>query len=80
MPSRSVQVSIPGELLREIDSRAETRKLGRSAVVQRALRLYLEQARRTQTDRAYERAYGGRDAELSDELGPMMGGQQWPEK
>ena len=32
---------------------------GRSAVVERALRLYLDQVRRRETDLAYERAYGG---------------------
>lgn len=80
MATRSVQVSLPGELLREVDGRAETKKLGRSAVVQRALRLYLQMARRHQTDRAYDRAYGGRGDEVSDEHDPMMRGQQWPEK
>jgi metal-responsive CopG/Arc/MetJ family transcriptional regulator len=80
MAAQSVQVSLPEALLREIDRRPETRKQGRSAVIQQALRLYLEHVRREETDRAYERAYGGRADEVFDELGPLIKGQRWPAK
>jgi metal-responsive CopG/Arc/MetJ family transcriptional regulator len=80
MASQSVQVSLPQDLLREVDRRPETKSQGRSAVVQRALRLYLDQVRRQETDLAYERAYGGRADEVFVELGPLLKRQRWPAK
>ena len=80
MAAQSVQVSLPEDLLREIDRRPETKKQGRSAIVQRALRLYLEEARREETDRAYAQAYGGKADELAEEMSPLIKGQRWPEK
>jgi metal-responsive CopG/Arc/MetJ family transcriptional regulator len=80
MAAQSVQISLPEELLKEIDRRAETKAHGRSAVVQRALRLYLDQVRRQETDLAYERAYGGRADEVFDEMGPLLKRQRWPAK
>jgi metal-responsive CopG/Arc/MetJ family transcriptional regulator len=80
MAAHSVQISLPDDLLREIDRHPETKKRGRSAVVQRALRLYLDQIRRQETDLAYERAYGGRADEVLDEMGPLIKRQRWPAK
>jgi hypothetical protein len=54
-----------------MDGRAETKSDGRSAVIQRALRLYLDHVRRQETDLAYQRAYDGRAIEV-DELGPQL--------
>jgi metal-responsive CopG/Arc/MetJ family transcriptional regulator len=77
MASRSVQISLPEGLLDELDRRQETGKHGRSAVIQRALRLYLEMAKRREIDGAYARAYGGRSGEVFDEFADLMQGQRW---
>jgi metal-responsive CopG/Arc/MetJ family transcriptional regulator len=71
MAAQSVRVSLPTDLLREIDGRAETRSDGRSAVIQRALRLYLDHARRQETDLAHQRACVGRANDVLDEPGPV---------
>ena len=77
MTTRSVQISIDEDLLKQIDRRPETRKDGRSATIRRALRLYLELAKRREIDLAYARAYGSKeDTELLD----LMGEQAWPEE
>lgn len=80
MAAQSVQISLPEELLREIDGRVETKKAGRSAVIQRALRLYLDHVRKEEIDRAYERAYRGRADEVFGEMGQLIKGQRWPAK
>ena len=58
MAARSVQISLDQDLLEAIDRRPETKRDGRSAVIKRALRLYLEQAQRESIDDSYARAYG----------------------
>lgn len=80
MAAQSVQISLPEELLKEIDRRPETKKQGRSGVIQRALRLYLEHVRKEEIDRAYERAYGARADEVFREMEPLIKGQRWPAK
>lgn len=80
MAAQSVQVSLPAELLRELDRRPEAKRYGRSAVVQRALRLYLAEARRRETDAAYARAYGGKADEAFEEFAQLIEGQAWPER
>lgn len=80
MAAQSVQISLPDDLLKEIDRRPETRERGRSAIIQEALRLYLEQVRKEGIDRAYKRAYEGRARELSGEFGPLIRRQRWPRK
>lgn len=52
---------------------AEVRKLGRSAVLRRAIEAYLERKRTADVDRAYERAYRG-----SDGLGREW--DRWPDE
>jgi metal-responsive CopG/Arc/MetJ family transcriptional regulator len=79
MAARSVQISIEAALLEEIDRQPETRDLGRSAVIRRALRLYLDVKRRREIDDAYDRAYAGRADEVFDEFCDLFGAQQWPE-
>jgi metal-responsive CopG/Arc/MetJ family transcriptional regulator len=80
MAPRSVQISLPEELLASLDDRDETRKKGRSAVVQRALTLYLELDRQHAIDNAYARAYGGNAEEVLEEFAGLMEGQVWPTK
>jgi metal-responsive CopG/Arc/MetJ family transcriptional regulator len=80
MASRSVQISLPEALLDRLDRRAETEKIGRSAVIQRALVLYMETARRREIDQTYASAYGGQSRETFDEFADLMDGQAWPER
>ena len=79
MPVRNVQISIDEDLLREVDRRSETRTHGRSAVVRRALRIYLSLDRRREIDAAYARAYGGGSTAEIDDLSDLAEGQSWPE-
>jgi metal-responsive CopG/Arc/MetJ family transcriptional regulator len=78
--ARSVQISIDEELLRAIDRDPDARKLGRSAVIRRALRFYLLARERNEINEAYDRAYGGRGDDVYEEFGPLLRGQAWPEK
>ena len=79
MSSRSVQISLDRDLLAEVDRQPETRQQGRSAVIRRALRLYLDLKKRREIDAAYEQAYVGRADELLEEFGELIGAQAWPE-
>lgn len=79
MSSRSVQISLDRELLDEVDQQPETRRHGRSAVIRRALRLYLDLKKRREIDAAYDQAYAGRADELLNEFGELIGAQVWPE-
>ncbi len=80
MHTKSVQISIDTELLREIDSQPETKEVGRSAVIRKALRLFLELKRRKEIDDAYDRGYAGRGDASLEELEELMGAQQWLEQ
>jgi len=80
MVARSVQISIEAALLEEIDRQPETKDLGRSAVIRRALRLYLDVKRSREIDDAYDQAYAGRAGEVFDEFRDLIGAQQWPEE
>ena len=80
MAARSVQISIDEELLARVDARKETRERGRSAVIRRALHVYLEFERRREIDRAYAEGYGGKGDEVFAELADLLEGQSWPEE
>lgn len=80
MAARSVQISLDEDLLAEIDRRPETSSQGRSALIRRALRLYLDLQRRRETDLAYARAYGDASQEVFDEFADLMDAQEWPDK
>jgi metal-responsive CopG/Arc/MetJ family transcriptional regulator len=83
MVARSVQISLDEELLREIDRRPETKRDGRSAVIKRALRLYLDRKQRETIDESYVRGYGrerGSKAARRSEFEAMLDAQAWPEE
>ncbi len=80
MGARSVQISLDEGLLREVDRDPEAKKQGRSAVIRRALRLYLDLKRRRVIDAAYARAYEGKSDEVFEEFADLLGSQPWPEK
>jgi len=80
MSARSVQISIDENLLREVDRDPDAKKEGRSAVIRRALRLYLDLKRRRAIDQAYDRAYRDKADEVLAEFGELLGAQGWPEE
>jgi metal-responsive CopG/Arc/MetJ family transcriptional regulator len=83
MAARSVQISLDEDLLNAIDRRPETKRDGRSAVIKRALRLYLEQTQRESIDESYVRGYGRKAADekagRETEFDSMLSGQAWPD-
>ena len=80
MAARSVQISLDEDLLSEIDRRKETKEHGRSALIRKALRMYLSLERQRSVDGAYDRIYGGRTDEVWADFAELMDGQQWPER
>jgi len=80
MAARSVQITIDEDLLEEIDGREETRRNGRSAIIRRALRLYLAMCRRREIDASYARGYGDGEPGPEREFSDLMGAQEWPEE
>ena len=80
MVARSVQISLDEELLEEVDRQAEAQHSGRSALIRRALRVYLELKRRRAIDEAYLRAYGGKADEAYEEFAELIAGQSWPDE
>ena len=80
MTAKSVQISLDEELLAEVDEDPETRAGGRSALIRRALRLYLDLKRRREIDEAYERGYGGKADDVYAEFADLLGAQSWPEE
>jgi len=83
MPARSVQISLDEALLKAIDRRPETKRDGRSAVIKRALRLYLEHSERESIDESYARGYGkktvGAKSGSGTEFDSMLSEQAWPD-
>ena len=77
---KPVQILIDEKLLEALDADEEVKNIGRSAVLRRIVREYLEGRRRKAVAEGYRRAYG-RDA---DGLGAEFGGWEdeglWPEK
>ena len=80
MSAKPVQISLDTKLLDRIDRDPQTKKQGRSAFIRDAVLLYLEAKRRREVDAHIRSAFGGRDAELLEDVERMLGGQAWPEK
>lgn len=84
MSSRSVQISLDEELLREVDRQKETKRDGRSAVIRRALHLYLERKRSEDIDALYAKAYGRgggtKDNGEVREFDALLESQAWPDE
>ena len=80
MGARNVQVSLDERLVERVDARPETQELGRSAVIRRALELYLDQALQAEIEAAYARGYGaGGAAEIDAEFAPFLAVQSLPD-
>lgn len=67
------------DLLRRLDSDAEVRKTGRSAVLRRAAAEYLRRRRTERIDEAYRRAYRNGSG-LGSEWKGWENEGVWPEK
>jgi metal-responsive CopG/Arc/MetJ family transcriptional regulator len=80
MAARSVQISLDEELLAEVDRDPEAQQHGRSALIRRALRTYLELKRRKEIDDSYDRAYAGKADEVFEEFTDLLGAQTWPDE
>jgi metal-responsive CopG/Arc/MetJ family transcriptional regulator len=80
MAAKSVQISLEEALLAEVDRHPDAQRRGRSALIRRALRFYLDAHRRREIDGAYQRAYGGKAGEVFDDFADLMDAQAWPEK
>ena len=80
MVARSIQISLNADLLREVDGDREAKQRGRSALIQRALRLYLDLKKRKSIDAAYERAYAGHADEVLEDFSDLLRSQAWPTK
>ena len=75
---RPVQVSMDQSLLKEIDADEESKKLGRSAFIARAVINYLRQKRERDVDARLIAAYAGKADELWAEAEPWINEQVWP--
>lgn len=76
---KPVQVLFDEPLLRRLDSDAEVRKFGRSAVLRRATAEYLKRSRAKRVAEAYRRAYRGTGG-LGSEFAGWEDEGSWPEK
>jgi len=76
---KPIQVLFDEPLLRRLDSDAEVRKFGRSAVLRRAAAEYLKRSRTRRIAEAYRRAYA-KGGGLGSEFEGWEGEGSWPEK
>jgi metal-responsive CopG/Arc/MetJ family transcriptional regulator len=76
---KPIQVMIDEDLLAALDAHADTKALGRSAVLRRAAAEYLRRHRARTTAEAYRRAYG-RGRGLGRELQGWPDEGAWPEE
>jgi hypothetical protein len=79
MAARPVQISIDTGLLARIDRDPQTKKLGRSAFIRRAVEVYLEAKRHRSVDDQLTKAFGGQAAQMLGEVEDVLKGQAWPE-
>ncbi len=71
-----MQVTIDDRLLAALDAHPEVKADGRSAVVRRAVALYLRKKRERDIAEAYRRAYA--KPPKRDEVGPWTEDPSWP--
>lgn len=75
---KPIQVLFDETLLRRLDADEEVKRLGRSAVLRRAVAEYLRKRRTRTTAERYRRAYGKRDG-LGEEFRGWEDEGAWPE-
>jgi len=76
---KAIQISFDERLLAELDATEEARRDGRSAVLRRAVREYLQKKRRHTIAERYRSAYGS-DSDIGDELAGWGDEGQWPDE
>jgi len=74
---KAIQVSIDEGLLAQLDADAEVKKDGRSAVLRRAVKAYLEQRRAAEIRAQYQRAYSAKPG-LGDDFSGWEDQGSWP--
>jgi len=74
---KPVQISFDEELLEELDRSEEVKREGRSAVLRRAVKEYLDRRRRRSIADQYRRAYA-KDRGLGDEYEGWEDQGEWP--
>jgi metal-responsive CopG/Arc/MetJ family transcriptional regulator len=79
MSAKPVQISFDVDLLRRIDSQAETRERGRSAFVRSAVESYLRAIERRRIDEAIAGAYGSDADAMLGEVEDLLSAQAWPD-
>src|SRR5580658_6452105 len=77
-PSRSVQISLKQDLLRQVDAEPEVKKEGRSAFIAQAILLLLRVKREKLIDDQIRAAYEGHAEEILAEAMPLIESQVWP--
>lgn len=78
MSAKPVQISMPVDLLRQVDADPEAREKGRSAFIRSAVRLYLTAKERHDVETSLARAYSGEADALLGEIADLIGEQAWP--
>jgi metal-responsive CopG/Arc/MetJ family transcriptional regulator len=76
---KPIQVMFDESLLKQLDADDEVQRLGRSAVLRRAAKEYLRNARARRIAEKYRRAYSRGDP-LSGEFAAWEAEGVWPEK
>lgn len=76
---RAIEVTFDEKLLARLDADPETKSMGRSAVLRRAVALHLRQKRDRSISDAYRRAYA-RDKGRDPELAGWESEAVWPEE
>ena len=74
---KPVQISFDEELLKELDESEEVKRVGRSAVLRRAVKEYLQRRRRRSIADQYRRAYG-EEGDLGEEYDGWEDQGAWP--
>jgi len=74
---KPIQISFDEELLKELDESEEVKRVGRSAVMRRAVKEYLQRRRRRSIADQYRGAYGD-EGGLSEEYEGWEDQGEWP--
>jgi metal-responsive CopG/Arc/MetJ family transcriptional regulator len=74
---KAIQITFDERLLRRLDADEEVQRLGRSAVMRRAVAEYLRRRRAAHIRHSYRRAYG-ENGGLGDEFAGWTDEGAWP--
>ena len=76
---KAIQVTFDEQLLRALDADGEVKRLGRSAVMRKAVKEYLRRSAAARIREAYRRAYGDGKG-LGDEFAGWEKQGVWPDE